>query len=97
MRGGGLSWNVLWVLYLRPLPERSNGPLEVVVPVGLSEGKSLSDSGLVDLDGLDTGSLQIGNLVPQSEGELLALNLSRGIGSGERPVQDLKRTANEVR
>lgn len=87
---------LVWILYMRPLPERSNGPLEVVVPVGLSEGQTLSDSGLIDLDGLDTSSLQIGNLVPQSEGELLALNLSRGIGSGERPVQDLERTANEV-
>ena len=68
--------------------ERVDGPGEVVVPVGLSEGKTLSDSGLIDLDSLDTGVGEVDNLISESESELLGLNLLGDIGSGERPVEN---------
>lgn len=67
---------------------RQKSSSQVVVPVSLSEGETLADSGLVDLDGLDTGGLEVLDLVPQSESELLALDLTRNVGSGERPVED---------
>lgn len=69
--------------------ERVNGPGEVVVPVGLSEGKTLSDSRLVDLDSLDTGVGEVNDLVSEGESKLLRLNLLGDIGSGEGPVKDL--------
>lgn len=69
--------------------ERVNGPGEVVVPVGLSERKTLSDSRLVDLDGLDTGLGEVNDLVSEGKSELLRLDLLGDIGSGERPVKDL--------
>lgn len=68
--------------------ERVDGPLEVRVPVLLSERKTLSDSWLIDLDGLDTGLGEVDNLVSESESELLGLNLLGDVGSGERPVED---------
>lgn len=68
--------------------ERVNGPLEVVVPVGLSEGKTLSDSGLIDLDGLDAGVGKVHDLVTEGKSELLGLDLLGDIGTGERPVED---------
>jgi hypothetical protein len=68
--------------------ERVDGPGEVVVPVGLSEGKTFSDSRLVDLNGLDTGVGKVDDLVSESEGELLGLDLLGDIGSGERPVEN---------
>ena len=68
--------------------ERVDGPGEVVVPVGLSEGKTLSDSWLIDLDGLNTGVGKVDDLVSESEGKLLGLDLLGDIGSGERPVED---------
>lgn len=63
--------------------------MKVVVPVGLSERETLSDSWLVDLDGLDTGVGEVNNFVTESKGELLGLDLLRDIGTGERPVEDL--------
>jgi hypothetical protein len=69
-------------------PERVDGPKEVGVPVLLSEGKTLSDGGLVDLDGVNAGLLEVANLVSEGESELLALDLSGDVDSGERPVED---------
>ena len=68
--------------------ERVDGPEEVGVPVDSSKGKTLSNRGLVDLDGVDTGGLEVDNLVSEGESELLALNLSGNVDSGERPVED---------
>lgn len=69
--------------------ERVNGPGEVVVPVGLSEGKTLSDSGLVHLDSLDTSVGEVNDLVSEGKSKLLRLNLLGDIGSREGPVKDL--------
>lgn len=68
--------------------ERVDSPGQVVVPVNLSQGKTLSDGRLVDLDGVDTSVLQVDDFVSEGQGQLLGLNLSRDIGSGEGPVQD---------
>ena len=76
--------------------ERVDGPLEVRVPIGLSEGKTLSDSRLIDLDGLDAGLGKVDNLVSESESELLGLNLLGDIGSGERPVEDGNRAGKHT-
>lgn len=69
--------------------ERVNGPGEVVVPVGLSERKTLSDSGLVHLDSLDTSVGEVNDLVSEGKSKLLRLNLLGDIGSREGPVKDL--------
>lgn len=68
--------------------ERVNGPLEVVVPVLLSERETLSDGRLIDLDSLDTSLGEVDDLVSESKSKLLGLNLLGNIGSGERPVED---------
>lgn len=70
--------------------ERVNSPGKVVVPVGLSEGKTLSDSGLVDLDSLDTGVGEVNDLVSEGKSKLLRLNLLGDISSREGPVKDLR-------
>ena len=69
--------------------ERVNSPLEVVVPVFLSEGQTFSDSGLVDLDGLDAGVGEVDDLVTESKCELLGLDFLRDIGTREGPVENL--------
>lgn len=68
--------------------ERVDGPGQVVVPVSLSEGQTLSDSWLIDLDGLDAALGEVDDLVSESESELLGLDLLGDVGSGERPVED---------
>ena len=69
--------------------ERVNRPGEVVVPVGLSERKTFTDGGLVDLDSLDAGIGEVDNLVSESKGKLLGLDLLGDIGTREGPVEDL--------
>lgn len=68
--------------------ERVDSPGQVVLPVNLSQRQTFSDSGFVDLDGVDTSVLQVDDFVSKSQGQLLGLDFSRDIGSGERPVQD---------
>lgn len=68
--------------------ERVDSPGQVAVPVGPSEGKTLSDGGLVDLDGEDLCLFEVLNLVAECEGELLRLDLSLNVDTWEGPVQD---------
>lgn len=68
--------------------ERVDGPGQVVVPVGLAQGETFTDSGLVDLDGLDAGVGEVDDLVAEGERELLGLDLLGHVGTGERPVED---------
>ena len=49
---------------------------------------TLTESRLVNLDSLDATLLEIDDLVTESESELLALNLTRDIGTREGPVED---------
>ena len=68
--------------------EGGESPGEVGIPVGLAERKTLTESRLVNLDSLDATLLEINDLVTESESELLALNLTRDIGTREGPVED---------
>lgn len=68
--------------------ERINGPLEVVFSGGaVSERETLSDSGLVDLDDVDAGLLEVKDLVSESKSKLLGLVLVGDVVSGERPSE----------
>lgn len=68
--------------------EGTDGPLEVLLTLLAStEGETLTKSGLVDLDDLDASSLEINNLVTQSESELLSLDGLVDIVTRERPAQ----------
>lgn len=49
---------------------------------------TLTESGLVDLDGTDTSVLKVDDLVAERKRELHALDLAGDIGTGERPVED---------
>ena len=53
---------------------------------------ALADSWLINLNRLNTGLLQIHHLIAEGEGELLGLELTRDIGTGEGPVEDGDRT-----
>ena len=70
--------------------ERVDCPSEVVVPIGLSERETFSDGRFVHLDSLDSGVGEVDNFVSESEGELLGLNLLGDVGTGERPVENLR-------
>ena len=68
--------------------EGVDGPLEVLLTLSTgTEGQTLTQSRLVDLDDLDTGSLEVNNLVAQSESELLGLDGLVNVVTGERPAQ----------
>ena len=68
--------------------ERIDGPSEVGVPVCSSKRETLSNSRLIDLNSEDLCLLEVDDFVPKSKGELLALNLSGDIDTGERPVEN---------
>ena len=69
--------------------ERKRSPLDVLITLlTLTEGKTLTDGRLVDLDDLNVGLLKIVDLISKSEGELERLVLGRNIVSGERPSQN---------
>ena len=68
--------------------ERVDGPSEVAGPVLLAERETLTDGGLVDLDGTNTGLLEVDDLVAEGKGDLLGLHLLADVGTGERPVED---------
>ena len=49
---------------------------------------TLTESRLIDLDGLDTRPLEVNNLITESKRKLLALELTGDVGTRERPVED---------
>ena len=68
--------------------EGVNSPLEVGnTGVTRAERKTLTESGLVDLDHSDASGLKVNNLVAESESELLSLDGLVDIVTGERPTQ----------
>lgn len=68
--------------------EGVNSPLKVGnTGVTGAEGKTLTESGLVDLDHSDASGLKVNNLVAESESELLSLDGLVDIVTGERPTQ----------
>lgn len=76
--------------------EGIDSPLEVAVPVRATKGETFTNSGLVDLDGGDTGLLEINDLVAEGKGKLLGLELARDIRTRERPVQDSDRPSEHT-
>jgi len=68
--------------------EGVDGPLEVgnALSAG-TEGKTLTESRLIDLDDLDASGLEVNNLVTDGEGELLGLDGLVDIVTGERPAE----------
>ena len=69
--------------------EGRNGPVEVLdVPVGLAQRQLLTQGGLIDLDDLDTGGLEIEHFVADGEGELLGLLLVGDVLARPGPVED---------
>lgn len=68
--------------------EGVDSPLEVGnTSVTSAEGKTLTESRLVDLDHGNASSLEVNNLVAKSESELLSLDGLVDIITGERPPQ----------
>jgi len=51
--------------------EGVNGPGEVTVPVGAAEGESFTDGRLVDLDGVNTGLLEVQDLTRRARASCL--------------------------
>ena len=49
---------------------------------------TLTESGLVDLNGLNARLLEVDNLVAEGKSKLLALELTRDIRTGEGPVEN---------
>lgn len=68
--------------------EGINGPLEVGIPVRAAQGETLTNGGLVDLDGADAGLLEVDDLVTEGKSKLRALDLPRDISAREGPVED---------
>ena len=68
--------------------EGGDGPLEVLLTLGaLSERKTLTEGGLIDLDDVDAGGLKVNHLVAEGECELLSLDRLVDVVTGERPSQ----------
>ncbi len=49
---------------------------------------TLTDSGLIDLDGADAGFLEVNDLITESKSQLLGLEFAGDVSAGEGPVED---------
>jgi len=77
--------------------ERLNGPVEVEITLlSGAEGKTLTESGLIDLDNTDTCSLKVDDFITESKGELLSLHRLVNIITGERPPQASDRASKHT-
>ena len=77
--------------------ERLDGPVEVGNTLGAgAERETLTESGLIDLDDLDTGGLEVNNLVAEGKGELLSLDGLVDIVTRERPTETGDRTSKHA-
>ena len=64
--------------------ERLDSPIEVCLTLlTSSEGKTLTESGLINLNDEDTGSLKVNNLITESKSKLLSLDRLVDIITGE--------------
>ena len=69
-------------------PKALDRPAQVVGVFGRAQGQALAQSRLIQLDHRNAGRLQVGDLVAQRQGKLLAGPLARLVVSHERPHQD---------
>lgn len=77
--------------------EGVDSPLEVGITSGTgAEGKTLTESRLIDLDDADASGLEVNNLVTESESELLSLDRLVNIITGERPPETGDRTSEHA-
>lgn len=77
--------------------ESLDGPVKVgLTLLSGTERETLTESGLVDLDDVDTGSLEIDDLVTESKSELLSLDGLVNVITGERPPQAGDRTSEHT-
>lgn len=68
--------------------ESLDSPLEVgVALLASAERETLTESGLIDLDDVDTGLLEVDNLVAESQSKLLSLDGLVNVVTRERPSQ----------
>lgn len=68
--------------------ESTDSPGQVVLALlAGTERETLTESGLVDLDDLDAGSLEVNNLVTEGKSQLLSLHGLVDIVTGERPAE----------
>lgn len=66
--------------------ESLDGPLEVGITLLTgAEGKTLTESGLIDLDDVDTSLLKVDDLVTEGKGKLLSLDGLVDVVTRERP------------
>lgn len=68
--------------------EGVDGPAEVLGSAGAFEGESFAEGGLVDLDGLGARGLEVGDFVPQAEGDLAGDEAARDVRAAVGPVED---------
>lgn len=61
-----------------------------------AERETLAESGLIDLDDVDTSGLEINNLVAEGKSKLFSLNGLVNIVTGERPPQTGDRTSEHT-
>ena len=62
-------------------------PGQVLVPAVAAQGQALADRGLVDLDDLDPGLLEVGDLVADRQRQLLAGLRARLVVADEGPLE----------
>jgi len=68
--------------------EAVNSPVKVVLTLlAGTERETLTKSGLIDLDDVDAGRLEVNNLVTQSKSKLLSLDRLVNIVTRERPAE----------
>jgi hypothetical protein len=68
--------------------EAVNGPREIVLTLAAgTEGKTLTEGGLIDLDDVDTCSFEVDDLIAESKGKLLSLDRLVNIITWEGPSQ----------
>jgi hypothetical protein len=76
--------------------ERVHSPCQVGVPVRSAERESFTDSGLVNLNGINARLFKIDDLISESKSDLLSLDFSGDVGARETPVQDRHGTSEHT-
>mmetsp|Transcript_18854 Transcript_18854/g.34198 ORF Transcript_18854/g.34198 Transcript_18854/m.34198 type:complete len:615 (-) Transcript_18854:549-2393(-) len=76
--------------------ERAGGPLQILLPVRLTQGQTLTDSGLIHLDDLDAGLFKIQNLLTDGDGQLHGGLATGDIVAHEGPLKHGDRSSEHT-
>lgn len=77
--------------------ESLDSPLEVGITLLTgAEGKTLTESGLIDLDDVDASLLKVDDLITEGESKLLSLDGLVDVVTGERPSKASDRTSEHT-